>query len=69
MIKNPPYRDFPGGPVVGSRPANAGDMGSIPGQGTRIPHTSEQLSPRATTTEPACPQSLRATTEDPDAAK
>ena len=25
--------DFPGGPVVGSSPASAGDMGSIPGLG------------------------------------
>ena len=56
MVKNPPHRDCPGGPVVGSRPSNAGDMGSIPGQGTRIPHASEQLSPCATTTEPACPR-------------
>ena len=24
-------RDFPGGPLVGSVPANAGDMGSIAG--------------------------------------
>ena len=27
------YRDFPGGVVAGSLPANAGDMGSIPGPG------------------------------------
>ena len=33
MVKNPPY--------------NAGDMGSIPGQGTKIPHATGQLSPRA----------------------
>ena len=32
-------------------PANAGDVGSIPGQGTKIPHAVEQLSPRATTAE------------------
>ena len=25
------FLDFPGGPVVKNRPANAGDMGSIPG--------------------------------------
>ena len=25
--------DFPGGPVVGNLPANAGDMASIPGPG------------------------------------
>ena len=44
-------RDFPGGPVVKHLPYNAGDAGSIPGQGTRIPHAAGQLSPRATTTE------------------
>ena len=38
MVKNPPY--------------NAGDMGSIPGEGTKIPHAAGQLSPRATTIEP-----------------
>ena len=32
---------------------NAGDAGSIPGQGTKIPHAAGQLSLRATTTEPA----------------
>ena len=30
--------DFPGGPVVKNSPCNAGDAGSIPGQGTKIPH-------------------------------
>ena len=29
------------------------DMGSIPGQGTKIPYASEQLNPPAATTEPA----------------
>ena len=28
--------DSPGGPVVKNLPSNAGDLGSIPGQGTRI---------------------------------
>ena len=37
------YRDFPGGPVVKNLPANAGDMGSTPGPGARIPHASGQL--------------------------
>ena len=32
------YWDFPGGPVVKNPPYNAGDVGSIPGQGTKIPH-------------------------------
>ena len=29
------HRDFPGGPVVKTLPSSAGDLGSIPGQGTR----------------------------------
>ena len=28
--------DFPGCPVV--KTSNAGDLGSIPGQGTKVPH-------------------------------
>ena len=28
-------RDFPGGPVVKNPPSNPGNMGSIPGQGTK----------------------------------
>ena len=42
---------FPGGAVVMNLPANAGDTGSIPGQG-RFPHATEQLSLCTTTTEP-----------------
>ena len=44
--------DFPGGPVVKNPPSSAGDMGSIPGRGTKVPHAAGQLSPRITTTEP-----------------
>ena len=44
-------RDFPGAPVAENLPCNAGDMGSIPGGGTKIPHATGQLSPCATTTE------------------
>ena len=44
-------RDFPGGPVVKNPPSNAGVLGSIPGQGTYIPHAAGQLSLHATTTE------------------
>ena len=36
--------DFPSGTADKSPPANAGDVGSIPGPG-RIPHASEQLKP------------------------
>ena len=39
------HRDFPGGPVVKKPPSNAGDAGSIPGRGTKIPHAAGQLSP------------------------
>ena len=42
---------FPGGPVVKNLPSNTGDMGSIPGQGTKIPHAVGQGSPRAAATE------------------
>ena len=71
-----PLRDFPYGPVVKNLPSNTGDLGSIPGQGTKIAHAAGQLSPRATTTEPTCsgaqePQlerSLSAATKSPHAA-
>ena len=46
--------DFSGGPVVKNLPSNAGDAGSIPGRGTKIPHAAGQLSLCATTTEPLC---------------
>ena len=35
---------LPCGSVVRNTPSNAGDMGLIPGQGTKIPHASGQLS-------------------------
>ena len=38
--------------MVKNPSANAGDVGSIPGQGTRIPHAAEELKLCATTTEP-----------------
>ena len=41
---------FPGGPVVKNLPCNAKDVGSIPGRGTKIPHTKGELSPCTTTT-------------------
>ena len=43
--------DFLGGSVVKNPPSNAGDTGSIPGQGTKIPHAEGQLSPCAATTD------------------
>ena len=44
-------RDFLGHPVGKTLPSNAGDAGSIPGQGTKIPHATGHLSPHATATE------------------
>ena len=35
-------RDFPGCPVVKNLPSSAGDVGSIPGWGTKIPHAVRQ---------------------------
>ena len=37
--------DFSGGLVAKNPPSNAGDMGSIPGWRTKIPHAERQLSP------------------------
>ena len=45
--------DFPDSPVVKSLCFQCEGTGLIPGQGTKIPHAVEQLSPRAVTTEPA----------------
>ena len=46
------FKDFSGGPAVKNLPCNGGDAGLIPGQGTKIPHIVEQLSPNAATPEP-----------------
>ena len=35
-------RDYPGGPVIKNPPSNAGDVGSIPGYGTKIQHAMGQ---------------------------
>ena len=45
--------------MVKNPPSNAGDMGSIPGWGTKLPPATGQLSPRATQpTKPCVPQLL-----------
>ena len=49
-------RNFPGGPVVKNLPSNAEDAGLIPGQGTKIPHATGQLSPHVATRESAQPK-------------
>ena len=53
MCQNTKYKDwgFPDGPVVKNSPCNAGKVGSIPGQGTKIQHATEQPGPHATTTD------------------
>ena len=45
-------------PVVKNPPSNAGDMGLIPGQGTKTPHALGQLSPCAAIREASSPQVL-----------
>ena len=47
-------RNFPDGPVVKNLPCNAGDVSSIPGQGTKTPHAPGQLSLSTTTRESVC---------------
>ena len=42
-----------------------GDRGSIPGQGTKIPHATGQLSLHATTTEPSCSRACASQLEKP----
>ena len=37
------FGDFLGGPVVKNLPCNSGDVSSIPGWGTKIPHAAEHL--------------------------
>ena len=48
-----PLMDFSGGPVVKNPPANAGDLGSIPGLGSA--HATRQLSSCTATTEAHTP--------------
>ena len=43
FLKKYKIRDFPGGPLVKNVPCNAGDVGSIPGGGTKIPQASGHL--------------------------
>ena len=55
-VLKPLTYDLPGGPVVENLPTNTGDVGSIPGQGTKNPHATGQLSLHATTREAHVPQ-------------
>ena len=48
-IKTLHLGDFPGGPVFKNLPCDAGDAGSIPSGGVKIPHAAEHISPHITT--------------------
>ena len=61
--KHTAIRDFPGGPVVRNLPCNAGNVGSIPGWGTKIPRVVGATEPmclnyrtrnKTTTKDPTC---------------
>ena len=45
QLQDGSWRDIPGGPVVKNLLPNAGDIYSICGQETKIPHAVDQLSP------------------------
>ena len=45
--------------MVKNPPSDAGDAGSIPGQGTKIPHAAGQLSTHATTKDPGAATKTR----------
>ena len=45
ILKNTFTQGFPGGPAVRNPPCNVENPVSIPGQGTKIPHATEQLDP------------------------
>ena len=47
-------RDLPSSPMIRNPPANAEDLGSIPGQRTKIPQAPGQRSLPTATTEPEC---------------
>ena len=70
--QNPWRRYFPDGLVVKNLPFNTGDLGLIPGRGTKISHASGQIKPaHTTTTEPAHHnrESVRYNESSPDALK
>ena len=54
--------------MVKNLPSNAGNAGSIPGRGTKIPHLVRQLSPCAAITESMCPKAHALRQEKPSAA-
>ena len=61
--KKRPYLGLPWESSSYESPCNAGDLGSIPGRGTKIPQAAEQLSPSATTAESWAAKILQDTTK------
>ena len=59
--------DFPGGPVVKNSPTNAGDLGSVPGWGTKEPTSHRATKPEHCNYGVCVPQleSPCTTTKDP----
>ena len=55
-LKEKGKRDVPGAPVVKNLPSNAGDVGSISGRGTEIPHVVGKLSLHTATRKVYMPQ-------------
>ena len=70
-VRKGKHREFPGGLLVKSLLCNSGDVGSIPGQETKISQAIGQPGPRSTETEPSHSrargplESLRAATAKP----
>ena len=58
-------RDFPGSPVVKNLPANAGDMGLIPGPGNKIPHVRGNWACEPQILKPRSPRALALQQEKP----
>ena len=51
--------------MVKNLPSNAKDSGSVPAQGTKIPHAAGQLNPQGTTREACTLQLLRRGNPEP----
>ena len=60
-------RDFPGGPVAKNLPSIAGDVGWMPGWGTKILRATGQLSPCAPARESPCTETTKPCAPEPEA--
>ena len=59
FLKERGQKGLPCGPVVKNLPSNEKNVGSIPDQGTKIPHAAGQLSLCTVTTEPTLSRACR----------